>query len=377
VLAAYAHLPATDKPTAIALVVGALCRRAGFTGVAVSTGALRRALARPRTERDTVGLGELRDHGDATVRLSDAYLALARGARRAHALVDDREVFAIDHARVLGSLGRRMAADHIAAAAEALSRTLPRRLPPNRAHRGARDTQLADDSLYPAGGFSSITPGGATTGNIENLVSSELVYMEDDQAIDLFALRYIEGELLHYTRDDSVFRRHRHHITIALGPDLDDARVKDPRLPWQRLVLAMGLVVAAIRWLTEQLDNEALVVHVAFTPQQLVEERELMTLLLAGEIARGAVVIDEGSWDDVLLGAQEGGSTAIADAVVMSLGDPPEIPRGLRALHMGLAAAVPVVVELGPRRRDAAPDLDADPWQEWSEAAEDLLRWLV
>ena len=72
-----------------------------------------------------------------------------------------------------------MTADHIAAAAEAIESTLPRRLPAKIARTVAmRDTQLADESLYPAGGFTAITPGGSNA-NIENLVTSELVYMED------------------------------------------------------------------------------------------------------------------------------------------------------------------------------------------------------
>src|SRR5690606_13229169 len=60
VLAAYAHLPAAQRPTAIALVVGALCERAGFAGLSVNPATLRRALARPREERDQAGRAELR-----------------------------------------------------------------------------------------------------------------------------------------------------------------------------------------------------------------------------------------------------------------------------------------------------------------------------
>ena len=231
VLAAYAHAAADDRAAAVALVVAAVCERAGFAGVSVSPAALRRALARPQDERDAAGLAGLASSPTAEW-LAQAYDRLARGARQCRALVDDREVFAIDHLAVLRDLGSRMTAAHIDAAARAITQRLPRRLPASRELRGLRETRLADDTLYPAGGFASITPGGASTGNIENLVTSELVYMEDDEPIDLFSLRYVEGELLHYTRDDSVFRRHRHVIGIVLGADLDDARVKDRELPW-------------------------------------------------------------------------------------------------------------------------------------------------
>jgi vWA domain found in the FtsH ternary systems/N-terminal helical region fused to the FtsH ternary system vWA domain len=375
VLAAYAHAAAADRTAAVALVVAAVCERAGFAGVSVSPAALRRALARPRDERAAAGRDGL--HGGPTARrLADAYHRLARGARQCRALVDDREVFAVDHLAVLRDLGSRMTAAHIGASAAAIARRLPRRLPVSRELRGQRDTRLADDTLYPAGGFASITAGGATTGNIENLVTSELVYMEDDEPIDLFSLRYVEGELLHYTRDDSVFRRHRHLIAIVLGADLDDARVKDRDLPWQRLILALGLVVAAIRWLADQLGDQALTVHVGFPPQLLAEERQIVALLLEGEIARGTVVIVEQPWRETIELAVDAGGTAIADVVVVSLGDPPELPIGLRALHVHLAGAAPVVTELAPRP-GPHPEAGAEPWSAWCEGAEDLLRWLV
>ena len=371
VLAAYAHLAAGDRATATALVIGAICERASFAGASVSPAALRRALARPKDEREAAGRTELLG-GPTAQRLADAYDRLARSARQARALVDQHEVFALDHLNVLRDLGSRMTADHISAAATAIEASLPRRLPANRLNRGVRDTHLADESLYPAGGFTAITPGGSNA-NVENLVTSELVYMEDGPEPDVFTLRYVEGELLYYTRDDSVFRRHRHVIGIALGADLDDARVKDRDLPWQRLVLAFGLLVAAIRWLTEQLGDQALTVHVAFPPDLLTEERQIFALLLEGEIARGAVIVDEA---DAIAATDKAGDTAIADVVVVSLGPVPQLPRGLRALHVDLAGAAPTVVELAPRRSPPA-QLGPDSWLEWCEAAEDLLRWLV
>jgi hypothetical protein len=373
VLAAFAHLPAVKKPVAVALVVGALCERSGFKGMSVSPASLRRALARPRDERDAAGRVELRT-GTMAPRLAEAYTQLARGARQSRNLVDDREVFQIDHLEVLGNYSRRLAADHIAAAGEALQRTLPRRLPANAEKRGAQDTQLQDDNTYPAGGFTAITPGGSSA-NIENLVSSELVYMEDGEVVDLFTLRYVEGELLFYTRDDSVFRRHKHIITITLGADLDDARVKDPDVPWQRLVLGLGMLVAAIRWLTEQLGHEALQIRLSFPPKLLVQERELVSLLLEGEITSGIVSVVEEGTPEAVRHAHDV-TNAISDLVVVSMGPVPELPKRTRALHLCLGAAAPYVVELAPRE-GATPEAAPDPWLEWGEVTEDLLRWLV
>jgi hypothetical protein len=267
-----------------------------------------------------------------------------------------------------------MTAAHIASAAGELARSLPRRVPANRESRGVRATNLADDTLYPAGGFAAITPGGSNA-NIENLVTSELVYMEDGPGPDVFTLRYVEGELLYYTRDDSVFRRHRHVIAFALGPDLDDARVKDRDVPWQRLVLALGLVVATIRWLAEQLGDRALAIRLAFSPRVLAEERQIMALLLEGEVARGVVEVVEESWAETVTACAEA-EGAISDLVVVSLGPTPELPRQVRAIHVNLAEAAPVVCELAPRKSEPAPP-NPDAWVEWCESAEDLLRWLV
>ncbi len=199
--------------------------------------------------------------------------------------------------------------------------------------------------------------------------------MEDDEPVDVFSLRYIEGELLHYTRDDSVFRRHRHLIGIALGADLDDARVKDRELPWQRLVLAFGLVVAATRWLAAQLGDHALVIRIAFPPGLLAEERGILSLLLEAEIARGTVIVVEEELAETLAQTSAAVGTPIADVVVMSLAGAAserELPRGSRAVLVDLAASAPAVSELAPRR-GAAPDIPPDAWAGWCEGAEDLL----
>ena len=371
VLAAFAHLQPGDRATATALVVGAICERASFSGASVSPAALRRALARPKDEREAAGRSELLG-GATSQRLADAYDRLARAARQARALVDQTEVFALDHLNVLRDLGGRMTAEHILAAAAAIEASLPRRLPANRMNRGVRDTHLADESLYPAGGFTAITPGGSNA-NIENLVTSELVYMEDGPEPDVFTLRYVEGELLYYTRDDSVFRRHRQVIGIALGADLDDARVKDRDLPWQRLILALGLVVAATRWLAEQLGDHALTIRLAFPPGLLTEERDIVALLLGGEVQRGTVVIEEIPAQVLVDQTAAVGSTAISDVIVVSLGPVPAIPKGLRAMHVNLAHVAPTAAAIGTT--PAEPSADA--WREWCEVAEDLLRWLV
>ncbi|HLL22941.1 MAG TPA: hypothetical protein VK427_12465, partial [Kofleriaceae bacterium] len=168
---------------------------------------------------------------------------------------------------------------------------------------------------------------------------------------------------------------HKHVITIALGADLDDARVKDPDVPWQRLVLGLGMLVAAIRWLVDQLGHEALEIHLSFPPKLLAHERELVSLLLEGEVTSGIVTIVEETPADAVRHAHDV-TNAIADLVVVSMGPVPDLPKRVRALHLCLGAAAPYVVELSPRP-GATPEPTPDTWLEWSEVTEDLLRWLV
>ncbi len=303
-VAAFAHLSPRLRADAVALVLGAMLDRIGYTGIAISAAALRRALAR--------GLPPTTLNAAAEAQAGE-YLRLARAARQTRTLVEEREVFALDHLDVLGTFSRRLGARQIALAADAFTAALPRRLAVRR-DRGLAATHLPDADTYPAGGYAAITPGGAEA-NLENLVTSELAYMEpahrdvdppalpfgsasgrahaplDPPALpfDLFTVRYVESELLFYARDDSVFRRLRQCIVLVLPPDLEQSRVKDPALPWQRLTLLLGAVIALVRWLATRLGERALSIHVV-VPAPL-PERDLLSLLLSDERERGLVSI--------------------------------------------------------------------------------------
>ncbi|MFP2927326.1 hypothetical protein ACLESO_19440 [Pyxidicoccus sp. 3LG] len=173
-----------------------------------------------------------------------------------------------------------MALEQAVEAAEALSRTLPPKLRA-RPVSGPTPTTLEDEAAFPQGGFASVS----NVGSLENLVTSELVYMEDEPDLDLFDVRYVEGELLYYTRDESVAVRRRRVITFVLLPGLADARVKDAGLRWQRAVVALGLVLCLVRRLSKWLGHEDLRFRVVF-PQDgtgtapLEAERGLCELLL-------------------------------------------------------------------------------------------------
>jgi hypothetical protein len=379
-IAAIAHLPAGARAGAIALVAGGLVQRTGFTGVSASPAALRRALTRPADELDELGRDVLHAGDPALALLADGYAALARGARQVRELIGERELFALTHVDLIASLGRRLALAQIAEAGEALAATLPRRLRRNPQRRGDHVTKLDDDATYPVGGFTAIAPGGATDA-VEGVVSSELAYMEEDDhgEADLFDLRWVEGQLLRYTRDEGELLRRRHVITVALAADLEGARVKDRGAPWQRLVLALGLVVGLTRWLAEQLGDQALHVRVAVPPGALAEDAALLGLLLADELERGvASVVALDVPAAMARAAADRG--ALVDVIVIGRGPAPPAPRDLRLIELQINQAEPALIN---RARPAVAEDEAaaadpvTPWEAWCAIAGELVRWLV
>ena len=65
---------------------------------------------------------------------------------------------------------------------------------------------------YPVGGISELS----NRGSLENLLRSELIYSEVDAEIDLFQIRYIEGELLYYQRDSNQIDQQEEEVHIFL-----------------------------------------------------------------------------------------------------------------------------------------------------------------
>ncbi|MCA9696911.1 MAG: hypothetical protein KC431_05250, partial [Myxococcales bacterium] len=142
--------------------------------------------------------------------LQTRYIELARGARQCGALIGDVELFTLENHEALRNPSQRLAMAQIAEAAQAVERGLPVRVRRSEASRGRTPTRVEDESAYPIGGYSSIS----TIGGIESLVSSELIYMNPPHEraagiVDLFDVRWAAGELLKYTRDESVHTRER------------------------------------------------------------------------------------------------------------------------------------------------------------------------
>jgi hypothetical protein len=286
--------------------------------------------------------------------LTDGLVLLAKAARRTRELLSDAEVFVVENIAALKGLGPRVALAQLAEVAQAVDEKLPSRVRGHAFEDGEAPTGLEEDSAYPVGGFSSI----GTSGSLENLVTSELIYMEEGGAEplrpDLFDVRFVENELLYYTRDESVAVRKKRALVLVFDGSLARARVLDGGERYQRLVWALGSVTALVRKLSQWLDTEALRFELVFPAQRgeqpLAEEQGVLELLLREFRERGQLDV---------LGAE----------------DTPSAVRRARDCHGGrarvmlLAAKLPSGLE-GTAAPDALIDVGGPrPQVYWRDAA--------
>jgi hypothetical protein len=302
--------------------------------------------------------------------LTESYNSLVRASRHTAQLVTESDLFVLEHLSALRSSSQRLEVEQIVDAATQLSDSLPRRMR-RQSNRGRVPTDIENEAQFPAGGFSSIERAGS----LENLVTSELIYMNDEGStdVDLFEVRYVEGELLYYSRDESVLVREQRVFTFVLYPELVRARVKDRDVPWQRLVVALGVIVALVQRLSEWLNESGLQFRVVFlrdprtrsTP--LSAERKLCQILLGEWVDKGvATVEDAASWEEEASAAVR---TAQSDVVIFSVGKLPEFtldPR-VRMIAVDLRESNPIV---------SSVEAEATPWQSWLRATETLAHWL-
>jgi hypothetical protein len=234
----------------------------------------------------------------------------------------------------------------------------------------------------------------SNVGSLENLVTSELVYMEDEPTLDLFDVRYVEGELLYYTRDESVAVRRRRVITFAMLPALVDARVKDTGVRWQRAVVALGLVLCLVRRLSAWLTAEDLRFRVVFVQDDkgqspLEAERGLCELLLREWRERGtAEVLTAPGLDSVLSEAAASTKRSRVDVLLVDAArhgaqgphDTREADARVGLQLVDLSGPSPHVRILGSKTATRAPPEGPppeSPWESWTGTTLELARSLL
>lgn len=377
---AIAGLPKELRASAVGLVTAQLLSRLRLGGgTGVSTGLVRRFATRPPEEVLEAGRAALYDEVIAA-RIVEGLQELSRAARRTRELLSDAEVFLMENLAALKGLAARVALAQLAEAAQAIDEHLPTRLRGQAFEDGDAPTSLEEDSAYPVGGFSSIS----TQGSVENLVTSELIYMEQgddpDARPDLFDVRFVEGELLYYARDESVAVRKRRTLVLVFDASLTRCRVKDPGESYQRLVWLLGSVTALVRKLSQWLDSEALRFELIFTSDDeeaaLSEEEGVLSLLLREYRERGQVDVSRASSAVGAIRTAREAHRGRARVMLFAT----RIPSGLE----GPAAADAIVDTSGPRPRVhwAEPVIEKAPGSQsaaeaWAETTRQLLDGLL
>lgn len=313
---AVAALPSPLRAEAAGFFASAVLGRIDAVGLQVVPGVVRRALANAEPRAATQETLDL---------LTKGYTDLVQGARGVPDLIGPSDVFLLTWMERLRSLEARVGLEQIAVVAA--TTLLPAQLKSGR-RAGQALSRLDEDSAFPVGGFSSIETSGA----IENIVSSELAYMNpaagdrgDD--IDLFDLRWAEGELLYYSRDEGTHHRERRALRIDLQIDLDHERAPDAAGGPQRIVQVLGKLVAVVRRLSELLGQVALQIHISApitregTPL-LAPELTLLGLLLHDLSDRGVLTLGHEPSDHATAWLAAQRINGVAERLVVGAGSP-------------------------------------------------------
>jgi hypothetical protein len=281
------RLSGRDQARGLAFVCDRIRERAGCGGAALTPGAIKSLL---NESPDTV-VGESWAAFDAVGPdpvLIAQYEEWVRQIRMAPDALGAEDVFELESGMALAELGQRTAVRQVVRLAADLCESLPQFPPRQRADTRIVPTPQADEDAYPVGGFSSLS----NRGSLESLLQSQLAFMERDPSDrpDLFDVKFLRDELLYYARDENQFYRRRRAFRIVFQPDLVAARWKDPDSPYQRIILTLAAVVAAIRKVVEWLATDALRFELQFPDDQsLAAERDILTKVLRVETETGIV----------------------------------------------------------------------------------------
>ncbi len=225
-------------------------------------------------------------------------LDAVRTALPAPRLFLDEELWELAHLVDLPSEAARLALRTVHRTCAAI----PRLAPATQAllRRRARDVPIDAEApdTFPAGGFDAMSTKGA----LENLVRTEVAWVGEGTTTtpdgrpgpDLFDVRFVEGELLFYTRDESPLLLQRRALVIVVE-DVDHLRHKVPTLPTQTLVLVQAVALRAFHDLVDVVGAPAVQATFALGGQDghvVAEEQALLSLSLQTDVAhrRAAVV---------------------------------------------------------------------------------------
>jgi vWA domain found in the FtsH ternary systems/N-terminal helical region fused to the FtsH ternary system vWA domain len=281
-----------DRARGLAYVVKQFRDRGSYGGVEMSPGIIRSLAESQPDDLLRRGWDSLTTHGPMPL-LIDLYESLIAAARRMAEVLALEDVIALEQRTALADMGQYVAHRQVLQTAGRLEAGLPRHKVKPLAGRQEVPTRVLDEDTYPVGGFTSIS----TKGSVESLLHSQLAYMERDPDLrpDLFDVKFLRDELYYYSRDENQFLRRRRTFVFALYPDLVKTRFKDQELPVQRIVMILGLLLTAVRKLSEWLSTDALKFEFLLVHDKeskpLAQEGALLDMLFREQIENHTVEV--------------------------------------------------------------------------------------
>jgi hypothetical protein len=340
--AALGRYQGREHDQAIAFIIEQIRQRSGLDGISLSPAILRALVKLPAdllqtecAEANRIPLDEV----------ALEYQRLIERIREVGDLLGPTDIFELEHRTAIAPPGERLALRQTLSARELLLAGVPQRPARQLARVREVPTRLLDENAYPVGGFSSLS----TRGTIESLLHSQLAYMEPASAErpDMFDIKFLRDELLYYARDENQFFRRRRTFVFALYPELKATRVKDAGLPYQRIVLAKGLLLALIERLIVWLGDESLTFELLFVDDQtpaLRDEAELLRLILREELAKGTVKLAFVPHAAVISLCREAGRHSLCQAVLLGT-QPRALDLEVSTVQLLFSDALPKIVE--------------------------------
>jgi hypothetical protein len=279
-----------DWARGLAFLVRQIRRHTRVSGALLSPSILRSMRELP--ERDILDEGRKSLETDGLMPLLEScYQSMVEAFRSTADILLEVDVRALENGVALQPESQQLAHEQVMLAARLLNNELPPHKLKPLVGRHEVPTRVLDEDTYPVGGYASIS----THGSIESLLHSQLAYMEPRARPDLFDIKYLRDELFYYSRDENQFLRRRRTFVFAFYSDLVQARTKDPGIPYQRIIMLLGLLYAAIGKLTEWLSNDSLkFVFVFFADGQafpLRHEYGLLEMLFREQIENKSMQI--------------------------------------------------------------------------------------
>jgi hypothetical protein len=356
-----------DRGRGLAYLAQRLMLQTGFAGATLNPATIRSLARQPAEELLPEAWRTLAEEGLSAVAIAQ-YESLIEAVRGTGDLLTTADLFELERGTALAEFGQRLALRQVLQAADLLRAGIPRQKPRLASPRRQVATRLLTEDAYPVGGFSSIS----TKGSIESLLHSQLVYLERGVRPDLFDVKFVRDELLYYSRDENQFLRRRTTLLIVMTPELVRARTKDASLPYQRIILALGLLVALAAKLREWLSDETLQTHVVLLSEDgsqplgsgpappLADEQALLELLLAEEIEHGTARLEKLPPGALSRTIADHARRSLVRCVVVGMEAAPLEYDGASPLGLSLGEPAPRLVEVNkPEFVPAEAGLDA------------------